>query len=77
MSILILHSSYADIRVERETGKILEIDYEGFGGEANEWDDVTRFDPETFENVPEMDVLDVGFWAADGYYKPQHFTESV
>jgi hypothetical protein len=65
---LILRSSYADIHVNRETGNIIKIDYAAMGGK-DEWDDVVRFDPDTFpksRGIGDADVLRVGFWTKDG-----------
>lgn len=63
---IILRSSYADITVERQTGKILNIDY-SMGG-TDQWDDVERFDPVTLPDEPETDVLHVGFYLKGGAY---------
>jgi hypothetical protein len=62
----IVRSSYADIYCDRTTGAIIKIDYEAMGG-RDEWDDVDRFDPRTFEGT-EDDSLRVGFWTKDGNY---------
>jgi len=68
MTTIILRSSYADITCDRETGNIISIDYENFGGDGNEWDDVAYFDHRDFTTEPEMDVLDVGYMLKDGRY---------
>lgn len=43
-TIFIVRSSYADIHVDRSTGRVLSIDYEAMGG-TDQWDDVDMFDP--------------------------------
>lgn len=67
MTHIILRSSSADITADRETGNIISVDYESLGG-TNEWEDVERFDPATFTDEPEMDVLEIGFWTKRGNY---------
>jgi hypothetical protein len=64
----IIRSSYADITIDRETGRVLERDYAAMGGK-DEWDDVERFDPATLPaDEDETDCLLVGFWNGKGTY---------
>lgn len=66
-SEIILRSSYANVYCDKATGNIIRIDYEAMGG-VNEWDDVERFDPTTFPDESETDILSIGGWNRDGVY---------
>lgn len=66
--IFTVRSSYADIKVHRATGEIIEINYAAMGGK-DEWEDVDHFDPATFPaGESENDCLRTGFWTKSGKY---------
>ncbi len=66
---IIIHSTYADITIDRYTGEIKKINYKEMGGK-DEWNDTERFDPLTFDSSDEIDCLDVGYWNKNGHYEP-------
>lgn len=66
-SIVHIQGSDGDLTVDQASGDILTRDGETEGGTA--YLEITRFDPATLTDS-HMDILECGYWSADGAYEP-------
>lgn len=72
---MIIRGSYGTITIDRITGSI--ISYEPFDADDAQYSDIVRFDPATLPDVPECDILGVGFWDDKGGYEhPMEWSET-
>lgn len=70
MTTAIIQGSAGILRVNRDTGEILEYDPDGFVGVGDDdYSHIERFDPATLTD-DNLDILECGFWHSGNQYEP-------